>query len=142
MHMWYYFGTLHEKVLFSWLNPDNEAQTFAVCLMALAFAILHELMKYVRQVYFWDDAIRQKSGFSMLFDGKWLVNNLLYVVQMFLSYSLMLVCMYFNVWLVLSVCLGMGIGRLLFGIVPASGSVNVAVTGEENKGQTEEGCNC
>ena len=140
MHMQYYFGILNEKILFSFLYPQNAGQTFAVCLMAFAFAILHELMKYVRQVYFYDDAIKMKTGFAAIFDGKWVINNALYVVQMFLSYSLMLVCMYFNVWLVFAVCFGMGVGRLMFGVIPNDGQVGLV--GEENRGQTTEGCNC
>merc|ERR1712048_111553 len=140
MHMWYYFGTLHEKVLFSWLNPDNAAQTFAVCLLAFAFAILHELLKYVRQVYFYNDEILKLEGTAAIFNPTWMINNGLYVVQMFLSYSLMLLCMYYNVWLVLAVCLGMGVGRLLFGIVPREGKVN-DVVGQDNNGQiAEENC--
>ena len=81
-----------------------------------------------------------KTGLAAIFDGKWVINNALYVVQMFLSYSLMLVCMYFNVWLVFAVCFGMGVGRLMFGVIPNDGQVGLV--GEENRGQTTEGCNC
>merc|ERR1712173_350091 len=133
MHMWYYFGTLNEKILFAGVNPTNAGQTFAVCLVAFACAVFHEFMKYARQVYLFDPSIRNKSEWAAIFDVKWMLNCAAYFVQMFLSYSLMLLCMYFNVWLVLSVCLGMGVGRLFFGLIPVTGRVTDSA-GEENQG--------
>merc|ERR1712110_520199 len=120
MHMYYYFGILNETILFGGVKPSNAGQTFAVCLVAFACAVLHEFMKYARQVWLFDPSIRNKSELAALLDVKWMLNCAAYFVQMFLSYSLMLLCMYFNVWLVIAVCLGMAVGRWLFGIIPVT----------------------
>lgn len=44
-----------------------------------------------------------------------LVQTLMHLVQVALSYSLMLIVMTFNVWLVLAVVLGAGVGYFFFG---------------------------
>jgi copper transporter 1 len=44
-----------------------------------------------------------------------MVQSLLFVVQVTISYCLMLIFMTYNVWLALSVALGAGVGYFIFG---------------------------
>jgi len=43
--------------------------------------------------------------------------SVLYIVQVFIAFILMLIVMTYNVWLILSVCLGSGFGYLISGII-------------------------
>ena len=52
---------------------------------------------------------------SRLFSSSHVLQTVLHVVQVFVSYCLMLVFMTYNLWLCLAVVLGAGLGYFLFG---------------------------
>ena len=104
--MTYYFGILNEAVVVSFWKPTNEIQTFATCLMAIALVFLLQLIKIVRALYFTPNFSSQDSYGSCLFNSKHLINSILLFFQQFLSYTLMLAAMLYNMWLLMSVCLG------------------------------------
>lgn len=56
----------------------------------------------------------QSIGLSMI-SGSHLTQTLLHVIQVFVSYCLMLVFMTYNVWLCIAVLLGAGAGYFFFG---------------------------
>lgn len=55
-----------------------------------------------------------------MFGKAHLVQSLLHIIQMVVSYGLMLVVMTFNSWLFMSVILGLGVGYFLFGWIRGS----------------------
>ncbi|XP_061184112.1 high affinity copper uptake protein 1-like isoform X2 [Saccostrea echinata] len=57
---------------------------------------------------------KQSIGMTMI-SGSHMIQTLLHVVQVFISYCLMLVFMTYNVWLCLAVVLGAGAGYFFFG---------------------------
>ena len=140
MHMTYYFGILNEAVVVNFWKPSNELQTFATCLMAIALVFLLQLIKIVRVLYFDPKFPSKYSYHACLFNGKHVINSLLLFFQQFLSYTLMLAAMLYNMWLLMSVCLGFVLAHWLTAnlLVPEGksseqlGAVNeVAKQGEE-----------
>jgi len=136
MHMTYYWGVLHESIVFEAWKPDSTGQTVGSCFIVLAMAMLLEFIKYVRAVYLYDHQLSTVSTGAVLCSFKHIGNCLVYMLQMFLSYTLMLVCMLYNLWLVCSICIGFGLGRYLFGVLPeqhvnSSGRINNAVEEED-----------
>merc|ERR1712048_84993 len=137
MHMTYYWGVLHEAVVFEAWKPDTTGQTVGSCLIVMALAMLLEFIKYVRAVYLYDEKLTSSSTGAILTNVKHISSCLVYMLQMFLSYTLMLVCMLYNLWLVCSICIGFGLGRYLFGVLPES---HVNARGEVNNAVEEGEC--
>ncbi|XP_030556245.1 high affinity copper uptake protein 1 [Drosophila novamexicana] len=59
--------------------------------------------------------IREKTYWQRIFNTPHIIQSLLNLVQIIISYLLMLVFMNFNYWLCLSVVLGLGVGYFFFG---------------------------
>lgn len=60
-------------------------------------------------------AMPHPSEFRRAFGGYHLLQTVLHILQVTLSYALMLIAMTFNIWLFLAVVFGAGAGHLLFG---------------------------
>lgn len=59
--------------------------------------------------------IRQKTYWEKIFATPHIIQTLINLVQIILSYLLMLIFMTFNYWLCLAVVLGLGLGYFCFG---------------------------
>ena len=148
--MFFYFGNIAESILFKQLNPEthgsgpNGGKTFGICLLGLTLAILHEFLKFSRQNWFWNSNLPQNTILQGRFNSTWFLNSSLYFFQTFLSYSIMLMCMYFNVWLIASICLGFAFGKFFFGLIPSEGKVDIenGEVGQETKTKTGDDCCC
>ena len=110
MHMSYYFGSLHELVVFPFWKPDNTAQTILTCFVAIILVILLQTIKIYRQKCLrlpdFDLSQTDASVSAILFDKNHLLSSFLLFLQHFLSYTLMLAAMLYNLWLILSICFG------------------------------------
>lgn len=147
MPMYFSFAYLNTTVLFKEWVISDEREYIASCVGVAGIAILYEIMKACRQI--WIDMsyeptlnpgtnvmeMKPMSGgnccedidaFPLVFKTSpmfWVEHffqSLLYIVQIFLGYVLMLVVMTYNVWLVVSVCCGAGVGYLIAGIIRVS----------------------
>merc|ERR1712127_287283 len=106
MHMTYYFGILNEAVVVPFWKPSNEMQTFATCLMAIALVFVLQLIKIIRINYLDPKFTSSDNYTSCLFNVTHLLNSILLFFQQFLSYTLMLAAMLYNMWLLMSICFG------------------------------------
>ncbi|XP_034115102.1 high affinity copper uptake protein 1 [Drosophila albomicans] len=59
--------------------------------------------------------IREKTYWQRIFNSAHIIQSLLNLVQLVISYLLMLIFMNYNYWLCLSVILGLGLGYFFFG---------------------------
>jgi len=140
MHMTYYFGILNEAVVFEGLRPSNAGQTVGVCFLAIAMVFAAELIKYVRFKYLTTGHLTAETPYlKALFDFNHIMNCLLYGLQQFLLYTIMLMVMLYNVWLVMSICLGYVLARWLRANANArSAAVSAAQEGLVNNAVDEE----
>ncbi|VDM66834.1 unnamed protein product [Strongylus vulgaris] len=132
--MWMWFHTkINDLVLFeSWVVTTPGGMIWA-CFVVMAMGILLEFIRYFRwrmevanrkevmsstkyeTFAFVKSQSKFQSYMSRLFSLSHFLQTLCFGVQLVLSYLLMLVFMTFSVWLGLAVCMGAGIGFLLFG---------------------------
>jgi len=144
MKMYFHFG-ISETILFFGWQTSNVGQLIGSCLLLFVVALLYEGLKVFREELLLkahlelhernspetiptndetgengvgSDQVIIQSGPStaskML--NKWhFLQSLLHIVQVTVSYMLMLVFMTYNVWLCLAVVLGAGAGYFFFG---------------------------
>lgn len=140
--MTFHFG-FTEKILFDCWQTTSPATLFASCLGILILSSLYEGLKYFREYLFWksynnnvqyraveipanknvvrDDQVVTMVGEVItkqpmsMFSRMHALQTLLHIVQLTISYLLMLIFMTFNVWLCLSVVLGAALGYFMFG---------------------------
>jgi len=144
MPMYFNFVYLNMTVVFKEWQISNETEFIASCVGVAGVAILYEILKACRQIWIdvsyqptvdsTSNAIQLKAmsggnccedtdAFPLVFKttpGFWcehFLQSVLYIVQIFLGYVLMLIVMTYNVWLVVSVCCGAGVGYLIAGAI-------------------------
>jgi len=61
--------------------------------------------------------VREKTYWQRIFGSAHIIQSLLNLLQIVISYLLMLIFMTFNYWLCLAVVLGLGVGYFFFGWV-------------------------
>ncbi|RWS27544.1 high affinity copper uptake protein 1-like isoform X3 [Leptotrombidium deliense] len=140
-HMKSFFHTDYgDTLLFQSWMLDNSWQTIIACLGMLILATLYEGLKCFREYLLkrsksspcypvsivniqtrginenGDTAAfaNRRAQHSKMFNSMHLVQSVLHMLQVALSYTLMLGFMTFNVWLCLSILIGAGIGYFLF----------------------------
>jgi len=137
MTMYFHTGIM-EYVLFESCMTSSDLGMFAACAVVFAVSILYEGLKFFREVMLQNSLAsetpvryidnkttdngtgpevvnQQMSVASRMFSSGHLIQTVLHVLQVFISYCLMLVFMTYNVWLCLAVILGAGFGYFLFG---------------------------
>lgn len=132
MKMWFHTGTT-ETVLFESWTFTTIGGLIASMVGIFFMAALYEYLKYYREFLFWrtynDLRYRSVSGPADKVPGSeenqivqpsmfsWMhaLQTLLHVVQMVLSYFLMLIFMTYNVWLCLAMVVGTAVTYFLFG---------------------------
>lgn len=136
MKMYFHTG-VKEYVLFKDCFTTSEGALFAACVVMFVAGIMYEGIKFLREMLLQKSLQRQMSttyidpktpassqeqivvqtgnSMSRILSSSHLIQTLLHVVQVFVSYCLMLVFMTYNVWLCLAVILGAGAGYFIFG---------------------------
>ncbi|XP_078605097.1 high affinity copper uptake protein 1-like [Branchiostoma floridae x Branchiostoma japonicum] len=144
-NLYFYFGHSGITVLFYEWKIDSVAALIGSCIGVFAIAILYEGLKVWREMLIvraQDSKMAASHNLKQLTNAKstsalgvdfmpgeipptktrdqicncmHALQSLLHIVQVLVSYGLMLVFMTFNVWLCLSVALGAGAGYFVFG---------------------------
>ncbi|KAF8770630.1 High affinity copper uptake protein 1 like protein [Argiope bruennichi] len=133
MAMYFHFGVDAVILFKEWTTSSTESIIGSV-IGIFILAMIYEGIKFFREYLFkkYFTSLEYSSVSVLGDDGKpvtevhkvarnrmlsWphMIQTFLHVVQMILSYFLMLIFMTFNVWLCLGVILGSGVGYFLFG---------------------------
>ncbi|XP_060872920.1 high affinity copper uptake protein 1 isoform X1 [Metopolophium dirhodum] len=140
MSMSFHFGT-NETVLFDWWKFSTTSGLVYSMIGIFLMATLYEGLKYFREYLFWksynaiqyrsvqiplekgpNDPVSQMVGKVLLkqplptmFSITHLLQTFLHIIQISISYLLMLIFMTYNVWLCLAVLFGATLGYFLFG---------------------------
>ena len=140
--MTFHFG-FTETILFECWKTNSPTTLFASCLGIIILSALYEGLKYFREFLFWKtyntnvqyraveipadkNVVRDEQVVTMvgevitkqpmsMFSGMHVLQTLLHIIQLSISYLLMLIFMTFNVWLCLSVIFGAALGYFMFG---------------------------
>ncbi|XP_016972911.1 high affinity copper uptake protein 1 isoform X2 [Drosophila rhopaloa] len=138
MPMAFHFG-YDETILFSWWHIETVAGLVGSMIAIFLLALMYEGLKYYREYLFWKtynlleyrpvtgpqrnpEAPRIPSPAAAapspvqpsMLSVNHLLQTLLHVIQVTLSFLLMLIFMTYNVWLCLMVVLGAAVGYFLF----------------------------
>ncbi|XP_076455060.1 high affinity copper uptake protein 1-like [Babylonia areolata] len=133
MQMFFHTGVT-EYILFEKLHTSNAGGMVGACFAIFALSVLYEGLKYFREFLLRRATVASRSetytpstgsangvaykqpetGPRML-SGSHGLQTLLHMVQVFVSYCLMLVFMTYNVYLCISIIIGAGLGYFLFG---------------------------
>ncbi|KAL7744168.1 hypothetical protein ACLKA6_009143 [Drosophila palustris] len=138
MSMAFHFG-YNETILFSWWHIETVAGLIGSMIAIFLLALLYEGLKYYREYLFWKTynlleyrpvtgpqrnpeaprlpppaAAAPSPVQPTMLSINHLYQTLLHVLQVTLSFLLMLIFMTYNVWLCLMVVLGAGVGYFLF----------------------------
>ncbi|KQS30483.1 high affinity copper uptake protein 1 isoform X2 [Drosophila erecta] len=138
MPMAFHFGH-NETILFSWWHIETVAGLVGSMIVIFLLALMYEGLKYYREYLFWKtynlleyrpvtgpqrnpEAPRIPSPAAAapspvqpsMLSVNHLLQTLLHVLQVTLSFLLMLIFMTYNVWLCLMVVLGAAVGYFLF----------------------------
>ncbi|XP_050303662.1 high affinity copper uptake protein 1 isoform X2 [Anthonomus grandis grandis] len=131
MNMWFQFST-NTTVLFEQWHFTTVGGLIGSMIGIFIMAALYEGLKYYREFLFWKtyNALQYKAvslpDKATVPDEPQVVQpailskihfyqTFLHMIQMILSYFLMLIFMTYNVWLCIAVVLGAGVGYFLFG---------------------------
>lgn len=138
MHMSYWFGTAVGDLLFKGFTINSASALVLTCLGLASLAILYEAVKVYQAHVKYNTVLRDEDCHSskctnerssllgndgrshISYSHKLLILFLetgWYIVQNVLSYILMLSVMTYNGYFTIAVCLGAGIGYLVFGPV-------------------------
>ncbi|XP_014272654.1 high affinity copper uptake protein 1 isoform X4 [Halyomorpha halys] len=139
MPMYFHFG-LGDTVLFQFWKVNDYGGLLSSMLGIFIAAMLYEGLKYFREYLYWknynmlqyqnvnkptnqetervinnlvNDVIHRQP--PSLLTVHHIIQTLLHIIQIFVSYLLMLIFMTYNVWLCLAVVLGSATGYFLFG---------------------------
>lgn len=133
MMMMYFHTGVNEIVLFKEWKITTVGGLLGSMLGIFLLAVIYEGLKYLREhlfkryvssIQFSTVAVTGQSGRVTqvhkverhhMFSWPHAVQTLLHIVQIILSYFLMLIFMTYNVWLCLAVVLGAGVGYFVFG---------------------------
>merc|ERR1711976_1110152 len=114
-----YFHLSYEAVILfmEWATNDWQTMLYACIVIAIVSA-LYEGLKYMRE--FLLHRVRRRDAYSkscctMFCTCMHLLQTVLHIIQVAVSYALMLVFMTFNGWLCIAVLAGAGLGHLIFG---------------------------
>ncbi|KAJ1348524.1 hypothetical protein KIN20_003841 [Parelaphostrongylus tenuis] len=117
MWMWFH-STINDVVLFESWTITTPLDMVWSCFVVMALGVLLEFIRYIRWRIGMSETLSthlSANYISRLFSSSHMLQTLFFGVQQVIAYSLMLVFMTFSIWLGIAVCLGTGIGFLLFG---------------------------
>jgi len=120
-----FHGGYNEQILFDFWETKTIPLFLLSCVALFVFAALYEGLKLLREILIKRDMKNRKDLIdqttkptitSRLLSKGHLIQTLLHMLQIAVSYMLMLVFMTYNSWLCLSVVLGAGLGYFVFGL--------------------------
>ncbi|CAJ0927797.1 unnamed protein product, partial [Mesorhabditis belari] len=116
--MWFH-TKIDDTILFDFWTVKTAWEMSYSCAILLVASILVEVVKWLRWRVEkqWEGSL-PTSYAQRLFHPSHLIQVLLFLVQIVLSYMLMLAFMTFSVWIGLAIAIGSGIGYYLFGSRP------------------------
>ncbi|KAK9877841.1 hypothetical protein WA026_020073 [Henosepilachna vigintioctopunctata] len=114
MVMTFHFG-YHEKVLIDQWHITNVAGLIGSMVVLMVIAIIYEVLKYVREHLSRHNGRGSRATQSTIWSKMHCMQTLLHLIQLTLSYLLMLIFMTYNAWLCIAVVLGSTIGYFLVG---------------------------
>ncbi|CAF0836464.1 unnamed protein product [Rotaria sordida] len=117
-----FHGGYKEQILFNQWNTQTTG-AFAASWFAIFFvAVLYEALKTFRDALARRDVCEtctqtgnRQQTLARLLSVSHAIQTVLHIIQMALSYLLMLIAMTFNIYLFLAIILGAGLGHFLFG---------------------------
>ncbi|CAK1547538.1 unnamed protein product [Leptosia nina] len=135
-HMMVFHASVKAQILFQGWETTNALQLFGSAMAIFVAGVLYEGFKYYRETLFEKAALaataesqvniaKNENGarschtkrtvtYTMFSSGH-IYQTVLYFIQAWVSYILMLVFMTYNVWLCLALALGLAVGYFLFG---------------------------
>merc|ERR1711935_185181 len=91
---------------------EGTGQTVAICFLTVALVMLMDIIKTVRRNLV-NDATFGANYLKVLTDSKHLLSSVLLGLQMFITYSLMLIAMLYNTWVIIALCFGFTLSHWL-----------------------------
>jgi len=138
----YFHASTRERILWDEWKTHTDVQFGLSCLALIVVSFLYEGLRYIRERYYQkvskDEALKamkqqngqacctgalphvEKSILSQMFNKPHFIQTVLHVIQITVSYLLMLIFMTFNYWLCLSVLIGCALGYFCFGWIKQS----------------------
>ncbi|KAH9514584.1 hypothetical protein Btru_025717 [Bulinus truncatus] len=136
MQMYFHAG-YQAYVLFQSCYTNSPGAMVGACFVIFFVAVLYEGLKYLREVLL-QRSLAPSSSYvetklpsgsstenmvmhvntsvmNRMLSSSHFIQTFLHIIQVFVSYCLMLVFMTYNVWLCIAVILGAGVGYFLFG---------------------------
>jgi len=127
-----------EFLFAEWGTIDNNTDKILACVGTFLLSILYEVFKDLRAM--WNNGFFSKefdhsnninpstddccndlsTNLSVYTSNYWsrlFLQSFLHIFQVFIAFVLMLIAMTYNYWLILSVCVGNGVGYLINGVV-------------------------
>ncbi|XP_070581748.1 high affinity copper uptake protein 1-like [Ptychodera flava] len=134
MKMYFHFSQTVTILFYEW-QVDTVGALVGSCIAIFFLAMLYEGLKVLREsllrksivnVRYSSTPVGKGSGETVLmethghgrarmFSTSHVIQTLLHIIQITLSYFLMLIFMTYNVWLCIAVALGAGVGYFIFG---------------------------
>ncbi|CAH4034146.1 high affinity copper uptake protein 1 [Pieris brassicae] len=135
-HMMVFHAGVVQEILFKGWETSNALELFGSAVAIFLAGVLYEGFKYYRETLFESAAMAatadsqvniaknengtrschtKRSPIYTMFSSGHVYQTLLYFVQAWVSYVLMLIFMTYNVWLCLALALGLAVGYFLFG---------------------------
>uniref|UniRef100_A0A0K0FLQ2 Copper transport protein n=1 Tax=Strongyloides venezuelensis TaxID=75913 RepID=A0A0K0FLQ2_STRVS len=121
MHMWTWFHSeINDTVLFKNWHITTVNDMVIACVIFICVGILLEALKWVRwhlDLIYGEklENYNHKTFYLQIIDRINILKTLLLILQMIISYILMLVFMTFSIWLCLSITIGISVGYFVFG---------------------------
>lgn len=126
-----FHGGFRECVIFDWWNIQTLGAFIGSAIAIFFIVVLYEALKFWREKLYAAKRVQFRASetaltdnspatvgvVQLMFNRSHAFQTLLHVVQMCISYALMLVAMTYNAWLLLAIVLGAGCGYFLFGWV-------------------------
>ncbi|XP_076823850.1 high affinity copper uptake protein 1-like [Clavelina lepadiformis] len=133
MHMTFYFGVEGVPILFKELTVNSNGGMAGACIVVCLVAMFYEGLKVLREWLLqkaimdskYATVLENENGNSYIEQRKpnkhaictsshW-IQTLLHLLQVTVSYALMLIFMTYNAYLAISIVVGAGLGYFLFG---------------------------
>ncbi|CAG5116249.1 unnamed protein product [Candidula unifasciata] len=113
MHKKMFHTNLGDVLLFPQWVLNGKKETYLTCLLLVVLGIAYQGIKFARQQY--GRRCRNLHCKRYILNKGHLLQTLMYLLQFIGGYALMLAVMTYNIWILISVLAGFGLGYLFFG---------------------------
>ncbi|XP_078488997.1 high affinity copper uptake protein 1-like [Ciona intestinalis] len=134
MHMTFYFGASNVQILFEGCTVNSPGAMIGACIAVCIIAMLYEGLKVLRESLLKKSVVSVKyatvnrnggdestyvgtnrTARQRIFSTPHFIQTLLHLIQVTVSYALMLIFMTYNAYLAIAIIIGAGLGYFLFG---------------------------